>query len=167
MSFTEGGAKLFLYLDEKVLLQFYLSQASRSFTQIQVSRETGMISVCIRTVTIATLCLHFVITFTAAYNLTILHTNDVHARFEETHTFGGTCSDSHRETDSCVGGVARRATAIQRIRAERGNATLLLDGGDQFQGSFWFYVYQGQATAYFMKRLSYDAMVRRKCSVFL
>jgi len=34
-----------------------------------------------------------------------------------------------------------------------------LDGGDQFQGTFWFFVYEGMAEALVMEELGYDAMV--------
>ena len=53
-----------------------------------------------------------------------------------------------------------RSTKLKEIRARASNPnTLLLDGGDQFQGTFWFYVYKGMAAAQFMKKLGYDAMV--------
>lgn len=106
-------------------------------------------------VVVSTLLYHVV----ADFNLTIMHTNDVHARIVEAHKYGGVCTEKHQQSGSCVGGVSRRATEIKRIRAQSGNASLLLDGGDQFQGTFWFYVYQGEATAYFMQKLGYDAMV--------
>jgi len=52
-----------------------------------------------------------------------------------------------------------RMTKIKELRATRPN-TLLLDAGDQFQGTFWFYVFGGEATSFFMKKLGYDVMVR-------
>ena len=48
------------------------------------------------------------------------------------------------------------------MRSTKDNV-LLLDGGDQFQGTFWFQVYRGQASAQFMRRLGYDAMVSKLC----
>ena len=47
----------------------------------------------------------------AQLDLVILHTNDVHARFEETDTMGGECI----EGSPCFGGVARRATFIKKV----------------------------------------------------
>ena len=90
------------------------------------------------------------------FELTILHTNDVHGRVEEFNKYGGTCK-SNDSTD-CFGGVARRHTAIEAIRSNEPNV-ILLDGGDQFQGSIWFIVYKGQAAARFMNYTKYDAMV--------
>ncbi|UYV67942.1 hypothetical protein LAZ67_5002557 [Cordylochernes scorpioides] len=43
-----------------------------------------------------------------ALNLTVLHTNDVHSRFEEFNAFGGRCPPSDR--GRCYGGVARQFT---------------------------------------------------------
>ena len=42
-----------------------------------------------------------------AYNLTILHTNDVHARIDEAHKYGGICSPEQSAEGDCVGGSAR------------------------------------------------------------
>ena len=59
----------------------------------------------------------------------------------------------------CYGGVARRQTVIKRIRKTHPNV-LLLDAGDQFQGTVWFTIYEGSASSFFMNQLSYDVMVR-------
>lgn len=53
-----------------------------------------------------TICITLVIVSINAYNLTILHTNDVHARFDDASKYGGICTDKTGQT--CVGGVARR-----------------------------------------------------------
>jgi 5'-nucleotidase/UDP-sugar diphosphatase len=93
----------------------------------------------------------------ADFTLTILHTNDVHARFEPITRFGSTCSVENNAAGECLGGVARLATAIE---AARGRATnpLLLDGGDWFQGSLFYTFYKGQFAAEMMGLLGYDAM---------
>ncbi|KAL0967298.1 hypothetical protein UPYG_G00250450 [Umbra pygmaea] len=87
-----------------------------------------------------------------AWELTLLHTNDVHARIEETNIHSGKCTQP-----PCFGGVARRFTKIQEIRRKEKNV-LLLDAGDQFQGTVWFNVYKGAEAAYFMNKLGYDVM---------
>ncbi|XP_071831452.1 snake venom 5'-nucleotidase-like isoform X2 [Apostichopus japonicus] len=92
-----------------------------------------------------------------SFDLRIMHTNDVHARFEQFNKYGSTCSEEDATEDNCFGGVARRVTKINEIRSSYEN-TLLLDGGDQFQGTQWFYYYQGRAAAYFMNQMSYTAM---------
>ncbi|KAJ8023892.1 5'-nucleotidase [Holothuria leucospilota] len=94
---------------------------------------------------------------TCNYELTILHTNDVHARFEQFDRYGVSCSAEDAAQGYCYGGVARRYTMAEEIRGSRENV-LLLDAGDQFQGTLWFYHYQGSATSHFMNALKYDAM---------
>ena len=41
----------------------------------------------------------------------------------------------------------------------RGHQVLLLDAGDEFQGSLWYYIHRGVAVVHFMNELQYDAMV--------
>ncbi|KAB5517182.1 hypothetical protein PHYPO_G00186770 [Pangasianodon hypophthalmus] len=88
----------------------------------------------------------------ANWELTLLHTNDVHARVEETNKDSGKCTKG-----GCFAGVARRFTKIKEIRRSDKNV-LLLDAGDQFQGTVWFNYYKGSEAAYFMNKLGYDAM---------
>ena len=94
-------------------------------------------------------------TAAAPFTLTILHTNDMHARFVETDENGGfLCLPGEK----CFGGIARRASAIARVRSEDANV-VLLDGGDVFTGTPWYSVFRGNATSTFMNELRYDAMV--------
>ncbi|KAF7669684.1 hypothetical protein LDENG_00142790 [Lucifuga dentata] len=60
------------------------------------------------------------------------------------------------EDGPCFAGVARRFTKVSEIR-EKKNNVLVLDAGDQFQGTVWFNYYKGEA-AYFTSKLGYDAM---------
>ncbi|XP_033979778.1 snake venom 5'-nucleotidase-like isoform X1 [Trematomus bernacchii] len=90
----------------------------------------------------------------SALELVLLHTNDVHARVEETSVHSGTCGS---ESSACFAGVARRATEVARIRSTERHV-LLLDAGDQFQGTVWFNHYKGAEAAHFMNKLKYDAM---------
>lgn len=91
----------------------------------------------------------------SSWKLTILHTNDMHSRLEQTSDDSGKCMDPPK----CVGGVARLHTKVQEIRRAEPNV-LLLDAGDQYQGTVWFTVYKGAEVAHFMNALGYDAMVR-------
>lgn len=90
-------------------------------------------------------------------DLTILHTNDVHGRLAATPPFGSICTAEHIAENKCRGGAARLAGAISAVRAADGNV-LLLDAGDQFQGTLFYTHYKGQAAAQVMNRLGYDAM---------
>ncbi len=95
---------------------------------------------------------------TNGFDLTILHTNDVHARVDQTNLFSSRCSDEDAQKQACYGGVARRATLVREIRGNYSNV-LLLDAGDTFQGTPWFSYYNGSEASHFMNRMGYDAMV--------
>ena len=93
------------------------------------------------------------------FELTVLHTNDVHAHVEQFNKYGGTCDSEAAQKNECFGGVARRQTVIDKIREANPNNTILIDGGDQFSGSLWFTIYGGKAAVTFMNYSKYDAMV--------
>ena len=93
----------------------------------------------------------------ADYDLTILHTNDFHARFEPVSKYDGICKPEDNDEGECFGGTARLITAIQNARARADN-TLLLDGGDQFQGTLFYTYYKGSVAAEMMNKLGYDGM---------
>ena len=93
----------------------------------------------------------------ADYTLTILHTNDFHSRFEPINKYDSTCPPEENVAGECFGGSARLVTALTEARARDEN-TVLLDGGDQFQGSLFYTYYKGKMAAEFMNRLGYDAM---------
>ncbi|XP_035658167.1 snake venom 5'-nucleotidase-like [Branchiostoma floridae] len=97
------------------------------------------------------------VTSCLTFDLTVLHTNDCHARIQQADGNGGSCSDSEAAAGKCFGGVARRLTKIREIRNTDANV-ILLDGGDQFQGTLWFHFYQGLEAARFMNKMEYDVM---------
>lgn len=93
----------------------------------------------------------------AEESITLLHTNDFHSRFEPISKYDSGCSAEDNEAGECFGGYARLVTAIADARARNPNA-LLVDGGDQFQGSLFYTYYKGQAAAEMMNALQYDGM---------
>ncbi|MEM9972206.1 MAG: metallophosphoesterase, partial [Pseudomonadota bacterium] len=93
----------------------------------------------------------------AEYSITILHTNDFHDRFEPISRFNSGCDEEDNLAGECFGGAARMVTAIEAAKARNDN-WLLLDAGDQFQGTLFFQFYAGDVQAEMMTKLGYDAM---------
>jgi 5'-nucleotidase len=81
-------------------------------------------------------------------HITILHTNDTHSQIEP--------FDPNHHKFANKGGVARRASLIQKARNENPN-TLLLDAGDIFQGTPYFNYFGGEIEFKLMSLLKYDA----------
>ncbi len=95
----------------------------------------------------------------ADYTLTILHINDWHSRIESNNKYESTCSAEEETEGKCIGGAARLVTAIaDRRKANEGNNVLLLNGGDNFQGSLFYTTYKGKAEAEFLNLMKFDAM---------
>ena len=93
----------------------------------------------------------------ADYSLTILHTNDFHARFEPISKYDSGCSAESNAEGKCFGGSARMVTAVEAARAKTNNS-ILVDGGDQFQGTLYYTYYKGKVAAEMMNKMGYDAM---------
>ncbi|MBK5932699.1 5'-nucleotidase [Rhodovulum imhoffii] len=93
----------------------------------------------------------------ADYSLTILHTNDFHARFEPISKYDSGCSQEDNAAGMCFGGSARLVSALEEAKARAGTY-ILVDGGDQFQGTLFYTYYKGKVAAEMMNRMGYDAM---------
>ncbi|MEM9795693.1 MAG: 5'-nucleotidase C-terminal domain-containing protein [Pseudomonadota bacterium] len=95
----------------------------------------------------------------AEYTLHILHINDLHSRIEPINRFDSTCSAEDDAAGECFGGVARIKTFIDGKRAElEGENVVVLDAGDQFQGSLMYTTYKGDVEAEMMNAIGFDAM---------
>lgn len=70
------------------------------------------------------------------YDLSIMHTNDTHANLDS---------------------VAKRTTAIKKVRAKR-SSSLLIDAGDVMSGTLYFNEFKGKADLAFMNAVGYDVM---------
>jgi hypothetical protein len=92
------------------------------------------------------------------FNMRILHTNDVHAHVEQFDVHTSLCNSDDADNNRCYGGVARRQSAVDTMRRNHDNV-VLLDAGDEFQGTIWYNYYKGRAASHFMDILGYDAMV--------
>lgn len=83
----------------------------------------------------------------------IIHTNDIHGHLDVTdRVASGNSSFSQ-------GGLVATAAQIERLRAKAPERTLLLDGGDAWQGTYISNENKGQAVTRIMSLLRYDAQV--------
>ena len=95
----------------------------------------------------------------ADYTLNIVHINDLHSRIEPISRFNSTCGAEDNAEGKCFGGVARVKTMIDQLRGElEGENYLVIDAGDQFQGSLFFMTYSGAAAAEMMNEIGFDVM---------
>ncbi|MFE0018999.1 5'-nucleotidase C-terminal domain-containing protein [Mesorhizobium sp. NPDC059054] len=95
----------------------------------------------------------------ADYTLNILHINDWHSRIESNNKYESTCSAEEEIKGECFGGAARLVTAIAAERKKlEGQNVLLLNGGDNFQGSLFYTTYKGKTEAEFLNQMKFDAM---------
>ncbi|XP_025203214.1 protein 5NUC-like [Melanaphis sacchari] len=91
------------------------------------------------------------------YRLLVLHTNDMHSRFDEIDGTGGAeCASDGRP---CYGGFARIKAAVDR---ERRNAdvdgALFLNAGDTFQGTAYYTLLKWRAVQRMIGALGIDVM---------
>jgi len=94
------------------------------------------------------------------FSLRLMHTNDVHARYAPITKYGSACDPADADAH-CIAGVARLATALGEARdqAPAETSLLLVDAGDQFQGSLFYTYYKAGAAIRLMPELGYQAMV--------
>lgn len=92
-----------------------------------------------------------------SFDLTILHTNDVHARFYQFNSMGGRCTAEDLANSTCYGGAARRLSAVKMLRKQYPNV-VVLDAGDQFQGTLWYSLLKWEPIAHVMNSIGYDGM---------
>ena len=81
--------------------------------------------------------------------VTLLHTNDTHSHLDPLPGNQGPLSGR--------GGIARRARIIKMVREHQPN-TLVLDGGDSFQGTPYFNRYKGALEYELMSLAGYDVV---------
>lgn len=102
---------------------------------------------------------HVVSSSKTPFKLQILHTNDMHARFEETDVYGGMCLPG--QTD-CFGGFARVKQAVNDAKNEARLAdypSIFLNAGDTFQGTAYYTIFKWRAVAPLIDALGIDVMV--------
>ncbi len=116
---------------------------------------------CLRFAALICLFLAFALPAKAEYTLHVIHINDLHSRIEPVSKYDSTCSAADDAAGKCFGGIARVAAKIKalrdRLKAE-GKNVIVLDAGDQFQGSLMYTTYKGAVEAEFMEAIGFDAM---------
>ncbi len=80
--------------------------------------------------------------------ITLLHTNDTHSHLDP--------FPLNDPKYPGLGGIARRATLVSKIRAQEKHV-LLLDAGDIFQGTPYFNLFAGKPEFELMSQMQYDA----------
>ncbi|KAI1480356.1 Metallo-dependent phosphatase [Daldinia eschscholtzii] len=88
------------------------------------------------------------------FNISFYHVNDVHAHLDEFSSSGTDCTNPSK---GCYGGYARIKTVIDDTRPDH-NDSLLLDVGDEFQGTLFYSFYGGEKIAETLNQLGFDAM---------
>lgn len=90
------------------------------------------------------------------YELTVLHTNDVHGGY------GGLTKDGHicymPYCEDGKGGSVRLQQAVRAIRRDVPNV-VLLDAGDEFQGTLYSTVYKEVMPPVILNKVGYDVFV--------
>ena len=97
----------------------------------------------------------------ADFRLNVIHINDLHSRIEPVNKYDSTCGAEDDAEGKCFGGIARVATKINELRdglRAAGENVIVLDAGDQFQGSLMYTTYKGAVEAEFMEKIGVDAM---------
>jgi 5'-nucleotidase / UDP-sugar diphosphatase len=113
-------------------------------------------------------CVGFLFLFFAApalaqqVSLTILHTNDTHGHLLP-FGYPSIASQGHgvaaSKTRHNIGGIARRATLVKRLKTKieaAGSAVWLVDAGDFSEGTPFSTEYHGQADVEAMNATGYD-----------
>lgn len=88
------------------------------------------------------------------YNISFYHINDVHAHLDQFSSSGTDCTRPER---GCFGGYARVKTVLQETRPSHPDS-LLLNVGDEFQGTMFFSYYGGEKIAETLNEIGFDAM---------
>lgn len=92
------------------------------------------------------------------FPVSIIHFNDMHARFDETNIFSNTC----KEDDVCIGGYARVVSKVKELlRTKAEKNPIYLNAADNFQGTLWYNIYRWNVTSFFLNLFPADATVRK------
>ncbi|KAG5672735.1 hypothetical protein PVAND_002836 [Polypedilum vanderplanki] len=92
------------------------------------------------------------------FPLSIIHVNDIHAKFDETNVDSTSCKEKLGQV--CIGGFARVMTMVKKLKAEReaqNKNPIFLNIGDNFVGTLWYELFGWNITSTFLNILPADA----------
>ncbi|KAJ1769839.1 hypothetical protein LPJ74_003686 [Coemansia sp. RSA 1843] len=101
------------------------------------------------------------------YSLRLVHTNDMHAHFLPQDDYGDTCDpqsvlSGDQDTPGCVGGSAYVKAVVDHLQLGEGvggkKNTILLNAGDEFQGSVYNTLFKGNMSADLLNVFAIDAL---------
>ncbi|XP_058056197.1 apyrase-like [Anopheles bellator] len=91
------------------------------------------------------------------FPLTVIHVNDLHARYEETNSVSTRCKPD--EGERCIGGYGRVVARIKSLQQQYADRNpIYLNAGDSFQGTIWYTLLRWNVTSHFLNLLPADAM---------
>lgn len=89
-----------------------------------------------------------------AFELYLMHTNDLHAHLTPFNPNNPACT---YEDKKCLGGFARLKSVVDSYRAKHPDM-VLLDGGDRFSGTSFYTINKGKDIVSLMNLMQYDAL---------
>ncbi|XP_060524614.1 apyrase-like [Cylas formicarius] len=92
--------------------------------------------------------------YAESFELSVIHVNDFHARYDEVSLAAGDC----KTRGECIGGYSRIYAQIRELLQENPNS-VLLNGGDNFQGTLYYTLGKWNITQEFLNLLPWDAIV--------
>ncbi|KAJ2079585.1 hypothetical protein H4R24_003680 [Coemansia sp. RSA 988] len=97
------------------------------------------------------------------YAMRLIHTNDLHARFLPTNATGAVCDPQQKQQardSGCHGGAAYAKMIVDQLRggAQMPNSPVLLNAGDEFEGSIFHTMFRGNLSAILLNAFGYDAL---------
>lgn len=102
------------------------------------------------------LCISVLVTVSGGYELSVLHTNDLHSRFDQVSSTGAKCRPQDVKKQKCFGGVARIKHAVDQLKREHPNH-IFVNAGDFFQGTVWYSMFKWHVVANLTSPLGYTA----------
>uniref|UniRef100_A0A0K8RAN6 5'-nucleotidase n=1 Tax=Ixodes ricinus TaxID=34613 RepID=A0A0K8RAN6_IXORI len=91
------------------------------------------------------------------FNITVLHTNDIHSHFLQSDGRGANCSEKKAAKKECYGGIARIVTKVRELKESEEN-TLFFNAGDFYQGTVWYTVLKYEIVAAAMEKMMYNSV---------